>query len=103
MEHAVIVCFKYGYPDLEPLFALEEKLEAEIAAKSVGEYDGHEIAADGSEGTLYMYGPDADKLFQTVRPILESAPFMKGAIATLRYGPPEEEVEEKEIIIGGVE
>jgi len=103
MEHAVIIHFKYGHSDLDPLFALEERLEAEIAANSVGEYDGNEIAVDGSEGTLYMYGPDADRLFQTVHPILESVPFMKGAIARLRYGPPEEGVREKQITIGGIE
>ncbi len=79
-EHAVIVSFAYGgSTDLQPLFVLEEKLESGIAAARVGEYDGNEIAVDGSDGTLYMYGPDADKLFEVVRPILENSSFMRGA------------------------
>ncbi len=93
-EHAVIVRFTYGSSDLSPLFQLEGRLEAAISAARVGEFDGNEIAADGSEGTLYMYGPDADRLFQAVQEVLQSASFMDGATVTLRYGPPEDGVRE---------
>ena len=54
----------------------------------VGEYDGDEIAVDLSDGSLYMYGPTGDALFAAVKPVLESANFMKGAVVTVRYGPP---------------
>ncbi|MDQ8020794.1 MAG: hypothetical protein REI94_03085 [Moraxellaceae bacterium] len=95
VEHAVIVAFAYiGTTDLDPLFALESQLEAAIATSKVGEYDGNEVAVDGSDGTLYMYGSDADKLFAAVRPILEACSFMKGASAKLRYGPPADGVRE---------
>ena len=95
VEHAVIVSFSYiGSTDLDPLFALESQLEAAINTAKVGEYDGNEVAVDGSDGTLYMYGPDADKLFAIVRPVLESCSFMKGASARLRYGPPADGVRE---------
>ena len=98
IEHAVIVSFGYvGSTDLEPLFALERELEAAIAAANTGEYDGNEVAVDGSDGTLYMYGPDADKLFAVVKPALESCRFMKGAVVRLRYGPPGEGVPEREV------
>lgn len=86
-EHAVIVHFMYGSKDLTRLYELEDKLEKAIVKAKVGEYDGNEVAADGSDGYLYMYGPDADRLFATVKPILESAPFMKGATVKKRYGP----------------
>jgi hypothetical protein len=46
-----------------------------------------------------MYGPDADKLFESVHTILESCEFMQDAIAKLRYGPPEDGVKEIEIKI----
>lgn len=98
-EHAVIVHFNYGSTDLQPLFALEEKLERTISSAGVGEFDGNEIATDGSDGYLYMYGPDADKLFETVRPALESATFMKGAVVKKRYGPPEDGVRESVVKI----
>lgn len=98
VEQAVIVSFGYGgSTDLEPLFALERELESAIAAASVGEYDGNEIAVDGSDGTLYMYGPDADKLFAAVKPALESCRFMNGAVVRLRYGPPGEGLPEREV------
>jgi hypothetical protein len=97
-EHAVIVTFAYGgSTDLDPLFALERQLESTIAAARAGEYDGNEVAVDGSDGTLYMYGPDADKLFAAVRATLEACSFMKGAVVKLRYGPPADGVVEREV------
>src|SRR5262245_17778014 len=100
-EHGVIVKFDYlGTTDLAPLFALEEKLEAAINAARVGEFDGNEVAADGSDGVLYMYGPDADRLFEVIRPVLEGCSFMRGAHITLRYGPPSAEVRRREFILG---
>ena len=91
-EHAVIVHFDHGSKDLQPLFALEDQLEQAINNAGVGELDGNEVAADGSDGSLYMYGPDADRLFEAVRPILERSTAIRNAIATIRYGPPEESV-----------
>jgi len=85
-EQAVIVYFAYGSTDLDRLFALEEELRAAIADAGAGEYDGNEIAHDGSDGTLFMSGPDADRLFHVVEPILRTAPFMKGARLKRRYG-----------------
>ncbi|GHA62263.1 hypothetical protein [Pontibacter akesuensis] len=98
-EHAVIVRFDYGIEKLEPLHALEDKLEEVIGEEGVGEYDGHEIAVDYSDGFLYMYGPNAEILFKTVKPVLTEADFMKGAKATLRFGPPEDGVKEVEVEI----
>ena len=99
-EHAVIVHFNNGSTDLDALFKLEEQLEEALASNDVGEYDGNEVAVDGSEGTLYMYGPDADKLFFVIKPILESTPYMCGATVRLRYGPPEDGVREVEVRLG---
>lgn len=101
-EHAVIVHFGYGSTDLQPLSELEDRLSAAIGEAGVGELDGNEVAADGSDAFLYMYGPDADALFATVRPILEGAVFMKGARARLRYGPPQHGVRENEVALGAL-
>jgi hypothetical protein len=99
-QHAVLVRFAYGSTDLSRLFAIEERLEQAIVEAGVGEFDGNEVAIDGSDGTLYMYGPDADALFAAVHPILLSTEFMRGARATLRYGPPGDGVREVEVVIG---
>jgi hypothetical protein len=95
-EHAVIVRF-YDYAkkfwtkkpqDLAPLYALEEELEAAIEKSGAGELDGHDIATDGSNGMIVMYGPDADLLFAVVEPVLCRSPIAQGANVTLKYGAP---------------
>jgi hypothetical protein len=99
-EHAVIIHFSYGSTDLSRLYDLEDKLESALQLADSGEFDGNEMAADGSDGYLYLYGPDADILFETIKPVLEAAAFMKGAKAKLRYGPPKDGTREVEIEIG---
>jgi hypothetical protein len=93
-EHAVRVVF-YGFAEkfwtedrrpLDPLFTLEDELIAALAGKDVGALDGHEIAMDGSDGTLFLYGPDADALFAVIEPVLKSSRVTQGGNATLRYG-----------------
>jgi hypothetical protein len=98
-EHAVIIRFNYGIDGLDELHNLERKLQKVIQDNNVGEYDGHEIAIDYSDGFLYMYGPNAENLFKTINQILKETTFMKGAIAKLRFGPPEEGVKEIEVEI----
>jgi hypothetical protein len=99
-EQAVIVHFQYGSTDLGRLFAVQATLEKVVADAQAGEVDGNEVATDGSDGFLYLYGPDADRLFKVISPILESCDFMKGATAKLRYGPPGAEVRERSIVVG---
>lgn len=96
-QHSVIITFNYGIEELDELLKLEDKLRNAIELKQVGEYDGHEIAMDSSDGTLYMYGPNAEALFKCIKPILEETEFMRGAIAQLRFGPPSDNVKEIEI------
>jgi hypothetical protein len=85
-QQAVLVHFDYGSRDLTPFFQFEDRLEQAIKASGAGEYDGNELAIDGSDGTLYMYGPDADKLFAVVKPLLQSSQLLKNVVVTLRYG-----------------
>jgi hypothetical protein len=87
-EHSVIVHFQYHKDDLEALHLLEDALEELLTVKKVGEYDGHEIAADYSDGFLYLYGQNAETLFKAIKPVLEATDFMKGSVATLRFGEP---------------
>ncbi len=98
-EQAVIVHFTYGQTDLSPLYELEDKLIAAIEAAEAGEFDGNEVAIDGSDGSLYMYGPDADRLFEVVHPVLASAKCIQNAVATIRHGPPEDGVRERKVAI----
>jgi hypothetical protein len=95
-EHAVIIRFNYGIEGLDDLHNLENKLR-NIIDNNFGEYDGHEIATDFSDGILYMYGPNAETLLKAIRPTLDETTFMKGAITKLRFGPPSDGVKEVEI------
>jgi hypothetical protein len=63
---------------------IEEDLEQEIDRAGAGEMDGNEIG-DG-ECTLFMYGPDADKLFAAIASRARSSRLGKRAWATKRYG-----------------
>jgi hypothetical protein len=99
-DHAVLVYFDYGRTDLSDLFTLERRLEHAIASAHAGELDGNEVAADGSDATLFLYGPDADALFEAVEPILRATDFTKNARVELRYGPPEDGVRQREIHLG---
>jgi hypothetical protein len=69
------------------MYALEDALRHAISEAKVGEYDGHEIPGDGSEGFFYMYGPDAEALYRVISPVLAESSFMHGATVTLWFGP----------------
>lgn len=93
-EQSVIVTFykfaeKFWTEDmhsLDPLFALEDDLEGILAERDLGELDGHEIAVDGSDGFLFLYGPDAEALYSAIEAVLRASPVTQGGNATLRYG-----------------
>ena len=93
-EHAVIVSFRCDTGALNDLFDLEEQLETVIEEASVGEFDGNELAMDGADNRLYMYGPDADALYNAVEETLLQASFLGDANVLKRYGPPEDGVQE---------
>ena len=100
-QHAVIVHFMYLKDDLDPLHDLDEKLEKVIREKDVGKYDGHEINLDMTDGSLYMYGPNAEDLFKAVKPTLEQTDFTRRAWATLRFGGPGPDSKEIDVEIEG--
>jgi hypothetical protein len=83
----VEVSFEYGSTNFQYVYALGDQLQLAITEAKVGEYDGHAIPADGSEGRYFVYGPDAEAIFKVIAPVLEASPLMRGATVTLRYGP----------------
>jgi hypothetical protein len=90
-EHAVLLSFPLAdrmptEQEMSQSAALQEELEASVAAAGTGELDGDEWG----EGlcVVFLYGPDADKLWESIASVLEKRPFPKGARAIRRYGPP---------------
>ncbi|WP_047414196.1 hypothetical protein [Cellulophaga sp. Hel_I_12] len=94
IEHAVIIHFNYGIEGMEKIYELRDKLKNIIEKNNLGDYDGHEIATDYSDGFLYMYGPNAETLFNGIKSTLEKTDFLNGAKAKLRFGPPEDGIKE---------
>lgn len=94
-DHAVLVHLPYAGKDLSPLFAIEDELMLAIQTMpEVGELDGNDVGQ--GEATLYLYGPDADRLFAAIEPVLRGGSFPPGSVAVKRYGPPgspEEKIE----------
>jgi hypothetical protein len=82
-EHAVVFHLIPG--DRFDLDEVEAGLES--AAVAVGaDYDGNELAVDGSEATFFLYGEDADALFEAVAPIVRRSDLASGSYAVKRYG-----------------
>jgi len=84
-EHAVLLHITSLSAD-SGLDAIEDPLIEAIQAAAVGEFDGNEIGPSGA--VLYLYGPNADALFDAVEPVLRSAPLGAGSYAVKRYGEP---------------
>jgi hypothetical protein len=83
----VEVYFEYGSTNFQYVYALGDQIQRAIAEAKAGEYDGHSIPADGSDGRYFIYGPDAEEIFRVLKPVLEASPLMRGAKVTLHYGP----------------
>ncbi len=62
--------------------ALERDIVAALADASLGDLDGDEFG--GGEAVLYLYGPDADRLFAAVEPLVREST-LRPAHAILRY------------------
>lgn len=71
---------------LDPLHDLCLEIDQFLEHSDVGFFDGHEIAMDLSDGSLYFYGPNAETLFKTIKPRLENVEFLRGAEAILSFG-----------------
>jgi hypothetical protein len=90
LEQAVIVYLllndgQFGtLQERESIHALEDRLEQVVGNASVGEFDGDEFGE--GKCILYMYGPDAERLFVVIEPVLKSSPAAVGGYAIKRFG-----------------
>ncbi|MCO8275137.1 hypothetical protein M1L60_31610 [Actinoplanes sp. TRM 88003] len=62
---------------------MERKVEAALAIDDAGELDGDEFGA--GHVTIYLYGPDADRMLAAVESIVRRFP-SPSRRAYLRYG-----------------
>ena len=79
---AMMVHFDYYPRDMAQIHALEQRLARAIRKAGAGELGETEFHVDGNDGYLYMFGPDADRLYRVTAPILTSSRLMGGAEVT---------------------
>lgn len=65
---------------------LEELLQPVLERTGVGEFDGTETGP--SETCCYLYGANAERLFEAIEPVLREYPLCQGARVVIRYGGP---------------
>ncbi len=65
---------------------LEDHIRAALAGTGLGEYDGNEFGP--GETTLYLYGPDAERLLTLIQPVLTGYPLGRNARVVIRKGGP---------------
>jgi hypothetical protein len=90
-DQAVIVELRgAGLPDdvyeKYDLSTLEDQIMGALEGTGLGEFDGNEVGPSGA--SLYLYGPNADRLFERIENILKNYPLCRSAQVTIRYGPP---------------
>jgi hypothetical protein len=84
----VEVHFDYGSTNFQLVYALGDQIQSAVADAKVGEYDGHALPEDGSEGRYFICGPDAEAIYRVLAPMLNACAFMRGATVTLWFGAP---------------
>lgn len=76
---------KLGTADeLAQLLAFERQLAGAVASSGAGELDGNEVGV--GEFVIFTYGPDADRLFGAVEPLLRASPLARDGFVVKRYG-----------------
>ncbi len=77
----------------EKIMEFEDALGDAIDAAHAGEFDGNDFGK--GECILYMYGSNADTLFEAIQPVIKAnAQMAAGGYAIKRYGPPEDGIRE---------
>lgn len=68
------------------LVTIEDKLIEVLERERLGEFDGDEVGP--GQTTLFMYGPDAERLFDGIEETLRGYPLCQGARVEIRRGGP---------------
>ncbi len=73
--------------EAQDLAGLEDRLIAVVESQGLGEFDGNLIGPEAI--ILYLYGPDAERLYAGIEPILRQHPLGRGARVLIRPGGPD--------------
>ena len=76
---AITVRFDFYPEDSTQIHQLEKKLQRAMQRARVGELGETEFHLDGNEGFFYLFGPNPERLFAVIGPILQSSALMQNA------------------------
>jgi len=91
--HAVLVCLRLSddsfgdAADRQQIEDLEDRIARAVDREGVGEFDGNEIGRGFWQ--ILVFGPSADRILETIEPILKDFPARPGSFVIKRYGEPE--------------
>jgi len=93
-EQAVIICLQFPIGKLEEekardaVLDLDDILRTVIESSHVGIYNGHEFCETAEEESVkfFISGNDASKIYQEIKPIMQSLPSLQGFYIIKRYG-----------------
>lgn len=77
------------------LALIADQLKQVIDREGLGQFGGNEFGP--TETTLFMFGPDAERLFAGIEPTLRASPVCHGARVLIRRGGPG--AEQREVIL----
>ena len=78
-----------SHAERDSIHQFTDRLDEVIRESGKGLFDGDEFG--NGEGGLFMYGPDADQLFDVVQSLLRDWEPLRGGYAIIRYGAPDSE------------
>lgn len=85
--HSVTVQFPMRKrADAAELAVLEDQLAVALRTAKAGRLDGNEVHGDSWE--VFLYGKNADRLFDAIRPVLKASPHSRGATVIKQFGGP---------------
>ena len=85
IEHCMLLIFRPA-PSVDRLFEIEDLLIDLFRDGHVGEVDGNDISIDGTESTIYVYGPDAKTLYATAQDLRGADAELNTCHVYLRFG-----------------
>jgi hypothetical protein len=88
VTEAVLIYLVGSGLDPDALVPLEDRLDETVRSTATGEFDGNDVAVSGTTATLYLYGPNAERLYAAISRVLDAEPLCRGARVEIRAGPP---------------
>lgn len=85
----------YGNANLNRVFEVSDEIKEALHESRLGEFDGNLLAVDGSDGYLFLFGPNVRELYESIKPILLRTTIFKNADIRLGFQGGKKAIHEK--------